>query len=135
MDWAKLGGTWRLLLVVLGVVMMAGCGAGSGGSDATPQQLTGGGAGGDPGAATGTALLSWAPPMANNDGSPVDLMGFVIYVGSSPQNLQAVRMVNAIDTSVLIDSLPVGTYYFAVTAVSIDGAESTFSNIESKTIS
>jgi hypothetical protein len=124
MNGARLGDTWRLLLVLLAVVAMAGCGGG-GGSDSGPQQFGGG---------TGTAMLSWAPPTANNDGSPVDLMGFVIYVGSSPQNLHAVRMVGPIDTSALIDSLPVGTYYFAVTAVNLSGAESTFSNIESKTI-
>lgn len=132
MDGARLGGTWRLLLVVLAVVAMVGCNEGSGGSDPAPQQSIGGG---DTGGGTGSALLSWAPPVTNNDGSPVDLMGFVIYVGSSPQNLQAVRMVSAIDTTVLIDSLPLGTYYFAVTAVNTNGAESAFSNIESKTIS
>jgi hypothetical protein len=43
-------------------------------------------------------------------------------------------MVSAIDTSVLVDGLPVGTVYFAVTALSVSGAESAFSNIESKTI-
>ncbi len=126
MDGARLGGTWRLLLVVFAIVVMGGCNEGGGDSDAGGQQFGGG---------TGTAVLSWSPPVANNDGSPVDLMGFVVYVGSSPQNLHAVRMVSAIDTSVLIDSLPIGTFYFAVTAVSISGAESAFSNIESKTIS
>lgn len=125
MDGTRLGGTWRLLWVVLAVIAMVGCKGGGGDSDAGAQPFVAG---------TGTAVLSWAPPVANSDGSPVDLMGFVVYVGSSPQNLRAVRMVSAIDTSVVIDSLPVGTYYFAVTALSIGGAESAFSNIESKTI-
>ena len=126
MDGARLGGTWRLLLVVLAVVAMVGCDGGGGDSDAVGAQFGGG---------MGTAVLSWTPPVANNDGSPVDLMGFVIYVGSSPQDLHAVRMVSAIDTTVLIDNLPVGTYYFAVSAVSISGAESALSNIESKIVS
>ena len=124
MDWAKLSGTWRILVAAFAVVVIVGCNGGHG-SDSGGQPLSGG---------TGTALLSWAPPAANNDGSPVDLMGFVIYAGSSPQNLHAVRMVSAIDTSVLVDGLPVGTVYFAVTALSVSGAESAFSNIESKTI-
>ena len=125
MDGTRLGGTWRLLWVVLAVIAMVSCKGGGGNSDAGGQPFVGG---------TGTAMLSWAPPVANNDGSPVDLMGFVIYVGSSSQNLRAVRTVSAIDTSVAIDGLPVGTYYFAVTALSIGGAESAFSNVESKTI-
>ena len=124
MDGTRLGGTWRSLLVVL-VVVIGGCNEGGGDSDAGPQQFAEG---------TGTAVLSWTPPVANSDGSPVDLLGFMIYVGSSPQNLHAVRMVSAIDTTVLIDKLPVGTLYFAVTAVSIGGSESALSNIESKTI-
>jgi hypothetical protein len=126
MDGIRLSGTWRLLLAILAILAMVGCNGGSGDSNTGGQQIGGG---------TGTALLSWAPPVANNDGSPVDLMGFMVYVGSSPQNLHAVRMVSALDTSVLIDSLPVGTFYFAVTAVSLSGAESAFSNIESKIIS
>jgi hypothetical protein len=126
MDGVRLGGTWRLLWVMLVIIAMVGCKGGGGDSDAGGQPFSGG---------TGAAVLSWAPPLSNNDGSPVDLMGFVIYVGSSPQNLRAVRMVSAIDTSVLIDGLPVGTYYFAVTALSISGAESAFSNIESKIVS
>jgi hypothetical protein len=125
MDWARFGGTWRILVAAFAVVVIVGCNGGGDGSDRGGQPLSGG---------TGTALLSWAPPVANNDGSPVDLMGFVIYAGSSPQNLHAVRMVSAIDTSVLVDGLPVGTVYFAVTALSVSGAESAFSNIESKTI-
>jgi hypothetical protein len=74
MDWAKLGGRWRILVAAFTVVVIVGCNGG-GGSDSGGQPLSGG---------TGTALLSWAPPVANNDGSPVDLMGFVIYAGSSP---------------------------------------------------
>lgn len=125
METVRLGDTWRLLWAALVVIAMVGCKGGGGDSDASGQQILGG---------TGTAMLSWAPPVANNDGSPVDLMGFVVYIGSSPQNLRAIRMVSAIDTSVVIDNLPVGTYYFAVTALSIGGAESPFSNIETKTI-
>ncbi|MEE8263273.1 MAG: hypothetical protein V3R83_12495 [Gammaproteobacteria bacterium] len=42
--------------------------------------------------------------------------------------------VSTIDTTVVVNGLATGTYYFAVTAVGISGAESTFSNIESKAI-
>jgi hypothetical protein len=70
----------------------------------------------------------------NTDGTPVDLLGFMIYAGPSPQSLQAVRMVSAIDMNAIIDNLPAGVHFFAITAVSINGAQSAFSNVESKTI-
>ena len=128
MDRSILGGTLRSALIALALVAMVGC-SGSGGSDSGSVQL-----GGVP-VGTGTAMLSWAPPTTNTDGTPTDLLGFRVYLGSSPQNLQPIRLVSALDTSVVIDSLPAGQHYFAVTAVSLNGAESAFSNIETKTIS
>ena len=59
-------------------------------------------------------------------------MGFRIYAGLAPTNLQPALFVSTIDTTVVVNGLATGTYYFAVTAVGISGAESTFSNIESK---
>ncbi len=96
-------------------------------SDSKPP-FVGGGTG------TGAAVLSWSPPTTNIDGSPADLMGFRIYAGLAPTNLQPALFVSAIDTTVVVNSLATGTYYFAVTAVGISGAESSLSNIESKTI-
>lgn len=84
---------------------------------------------------TGTAVLTWTPPSTNTDGSPLSLMGFVVYHGASPNALSAVRMVGALDTTAVVEQLPAGTHYFAITAVSVSGAESAFSNIERKIIS
>jgi hypothetical protein len=84
---------------------------------------------------SGTAVLSWTPPTTNTDGSPADLVGFNIYAGDSASDLQFQTMVSALDTTFVVENLPTGTYFFAVTAVSVTGAESGFSNIESKTIS
>lgn len=81
---------------------------------------------------TGTAVLSSAPPSMNTDGTPVNLLGFVIYAGRFPPSLPAVRMVTVIDTSVVIENLPAGVHFFAITAVSINGAQSAFSKVESK---
>lgn len=64
----------------------------------------------------------------------MNLTAFRIYVGTSPGNLQHVSTVSETDTSTIIDGLPSGVYFFAVTAVSDTGAESPFSNIETKTI-
>jgi hypothetical protein len=84
--------------------------------------------------ANGTADLSWTAPLTNEDGSPLTLASFNVYRGTSPSNLQKVASVGASQTAFTITGLAAGTYYFAVTAVSDTGAESTFSNIESKTV-
>jgi hypothetical protein len=83
-------------------------------------------------AANGTADLSWIAPQTNEDGSPVNLTGFNIYQGSSATSLSKIATVGASQTTYTANSLPAGTYYFAVTAVG--GGESNKSNVESKTI-
>jgi len=82
--------------------------------------------------ANGTADLSWIAPQTNEDGSPVNLTGFNIYKGSSAASLTKIASVGASTTTFTVNSLPAGTYYFAVTAVG--GGESQKSNVESKTI-
>jgi hypothetical protein len=117
------------LVVSFFIFTLTGCGEGESESDPPPIIP-----GGPAPTGTGAAVLSWSPPVSNTDGSPVDLMGFMIYQGTSSGNLQAVRVVSTIDTTTVIDNLLPGTHFFAVTAVSVTGAESSFSNVESKTI-
>lgn len=105
--------------------VLVSCGGGSDSDGVNNSSFTSG---------TGTAVLSWTPPTMDTDGLPVDLAGFGIYTGPSAGNLQFRTMVGALDTTVVVDNLPEGTHFFAVTAVSVTGAESAFSNIESKTI-
>ena len=121
----KLKRPYTLLPLALLLTLLVGCGGSGGGDSNTTSGFTGG---------TGTATLSWSPPAANTDGSPVNLTGFNIYVGTSQNNLQRYLMVSAIDTTTVISGLGPGTYFFAVTAISSTGAESAFSNIASKTI-
>ncbi len=83
--------------------------------------------------ANGTADLSWLPPLANEDGAPVNLTGFKIYSGPSAGNLQQIATVGANETTYTATNLSSGTHYFAVTALG-DTGDSAFSNIESKTI-
>ena len=115
-----------LLPLAFLLTILAGCGSSGGGDSTAASGFTGG---------TGTAVLSWSPPSTNTDGSPVSLTGFNIYVGTSPSNLQPVLMVSAVETVTVLNGLPPGTYFFAVTAISNTGAESALSNVESKTIS
>ena len=85
----------------------------------------------------GRATLSWAPPTQRDDGSPLfGLEGFRIYYGTSPGNYpNQVTITNPGITSVVIENLPPGTYYFVATAYDFAGVESGYSAIVSKTIS
>lgn len=88
-------------------------------------------------AATGTADVSWTPPTTNTDGSTLtNLAGYDIYYGTSPSALtEKVQVANIGATSDVITGLASGTWYFAVTAYTSTGTESSLSNVASKTIS
>ncbi|MDA8351084.1 MAG: fibronectin type III domain-containing protein [Pseudomonadota bacterium] len=85
---------------------------------------------------TGTADVSWTPPTTNTDGSTLlDLAGYNIYYGTSPTALtQMVEVSNVGVTNEVISGLTSGTWYFAVTAYTSNGAESALSNVASKSI-
>ena len=70
-------------------------------------------------------ILSWAPPMANDDGSPLtDLAGYYIYTGNSPDTLVP-HYFSAPGKLGIILYYPLGgVHYFGVTAVNVDGIES-----------
>ena len=73
-----------------------------------------------------TLLLTWLTPLANEDGSlETDLVGFNIYVGTSPDTLQPFTFTTAVKPWVLLTYLDAVPRYFAVTAVNADGVEST----------
>jgi hypothetical protein len=86
--------------------------------------------------AVGSATLSWTPPTQNTDGSPlgVNLAGYKVYWGTSPESLSNSTQLTANVTSHLVDQLTPATWYFAMTAFNTQGIESTFSNVASKTI-
>ena len=88
-------------------------------------------------AASGTADVSWTPPTTNTDGSTLtDLAGYNIYYGTSPNALTQEVQVSTIGvTNYVISGLTSGTWYFAVTAYTSTGTESSLSNVASKTIS
>jgi hypothetical protein len=85
----------------------------------------------------GTARLTWIAPTENTDGTQLtDLGGFVIVYGTSSDVLdQSVRIDNATVSSHTFDSLPSGTYYFAIKAFNKAGAESALSQKVSKQVS
>jgi hypothetical protein len=85
---------------------------------------------------TGSATLSWTPPTANTDGTPVtNLGGYRIYYGTNSNSLNSqIQVSNAGLTSYTVGNLSPGTYYFAVAAYTADGIEGAASAVGSKTI-
>ena len=85
---------------------------------------------------TGSATLSWTAPTQNTDGTPLtDLAGYTIYYGASPSELtQTIQLANPSATSYEVDNLTAGTYYFAVSAYTTAGTQSTQSSVGSKAI-
>jgi len=143
----------RVAIVVLCVSLLQACGGGGSGalatSDATappastststpppPSNTSPPPTGGSTPATTGSATLSWSPPTTREDGSALtDLAGFKVYYGTSPDDLSSTITLNSSSTTTYeIDNLSAGTYYFMVTAIDSNGAESPSSSMVSKTI-
>ncbi len=87
---------------------------------------------------TGAAEISWVIPTTRSDQTLLslsDIDGYRIYMGETEDNLSLLVDLNdGAATRYSITELASGTYYFAVTAYDLDGHESVFSNIASKSI-
>jgi len=85
---------------------------------------------------TGTATLDWTPPTENSDGTTLtNLAGYTVYYGTSPDALtESVKVSNPGLTAYTLSNLPTGTWYFAVTAYSATGVESSRSGVISTKI-
>jgi hypothetical protein len=73
--------------------------------------------------------IAWSAPTKYVDGSTLtDLSGYRIHYGKESQNYEnSVDVSNASLTRYVLESLPPGKYYFALTALSGSGGESPFS--------
>ena len=94
-------------------------------------------------AAGGTAAVSshtrlrWDPPTHRVNGAPLgsDLAGYKLYRGPRPRYYDSiVELPNPLTTEYVYDTLPPGTYYFAVSAYDRAGLESGYSNEATKMI-
>jgi hypothetical protein len=85
---------------------------------------------------TGRATVSWVPPLHRTDGTPLqNLAGFRVYYGTQPAALADVIHIGTPGaTSVVVENLTPGTWYFATTAIDASGLESARSAIASKRI-
>jgi len=80
--------------------------------------------------------LAWTAPTENTDGSPLtDLAGYRIYYGTDPTELTNSIDINNVGVlTYVVGNLAQGTWYFAVTAINSDNAESDFSYTVDTTI-
>lgn len=86
---------------------------------------------------TGQAALSWSPPSGYTDGSAIDaseIAGYRIYHGERQDSLVPIAEVDGRANTYTVANLAAGTHYFAVTTLTIGGAESEFSRVGYKTI-
>lgn len=85
---------------------------------------------------TGTATLDWTPPTENSDGTALtNLAGYTVYYGTSPDALtESIKVTNPGLTAYTVSNLTSGTWYFAVTAYSTAGVESSRTGIISTKI-
>ena len=124
---------------------LSGCGGGGGGAAGTAAtstsatSSTGGGMGiasTPPTASSGAVTLNWTPPTENTDGTPLtNLSGYDIHYGtSSHAYTQTVTVANPGIAAYVVDNLSPGKYYFSVTAVNSQGAESPLSSEVSTTV-
>jgi len=87
-------------------------------------------ASGTSGTAVGSATISWNPPTSRIDGTALtDLAGYAIHYGNSSGNYTTAIDVNdPLVSSYVVENLPSGTFYFAMTASDTYGNSSAFSN-------
>ena len=87
---------------------------------------------------TGSASLSWTPPVARADGSALamsEIARYTVRYGTSAGNYpNSVNINGGSSTSATIGNLPVGTYYMTVTTGDTNGRESAPSNMVVKSV-
>jgi len=124
-------------------ILLAGCNKTStAGSTAAEASATAQSPQSSSGSSTSTATqksadVSWTAPTTNTNGSALtDLAGYRIYYGTSASKLgQSIDVPNAGADDYVVQGLTSGTWYFAVTAYTNVGVQSTLSRVVSKTIS
>jgi hypothetical protein len=81
------------------------------------------------GSSSNTVTLSWEAPTENADGSALmDLKGYKVHYGPASKGYQdVIQVTNPGLTTYVVQNLPTGTYYFAVTAYNASGKESSLS--------
>lgn len=83
-----------------------------------------------------SSTIAWLPPTENMDASTfTDLTGYKIYIGSELGRFEMVRALEEPGlTEYVLEDLPDGTYYVAMTSVNSQNIESPLSNVVVKVV-
>ena len=74
------------------------------------------------GSGAGAVTLSWTPPTANDDGTPLSLTAYRVYWGNTRGHYpHSATLENPGLSRYVVEQLSPATWYFVVTAVSADG--------------
>jgi hypothetical protein len=116
--------------------LLVGCTDGAPASDPATTPPPASGSPPPSGPATGKVTLNWARPTSNEDGSTLtDLAGYKVYYGTAPYALATSLDVHGgTVTSVEIQGLAHGSWYFAIASYNADGVESSKSGVVTTTI-
>jgi uncharacterized lipoprotein NlpE involved in copper resistance len=119
----------KLILAAVLVFALLGC------NDQSSSGVTGSTAQDTP-TGNGVATLAWEAPTTTTTGAALtNLAGYRIYYGLDANNLADVVNLNGLGVETyMVENLSVGTWYFAIKAVTAAGVESPLSNVVSKTI-
>jgi hypothetical protein len=86
----------------------------------------------------GHATLNWSIPATRSNGTPLpisEISGYTLYYGvSAGEYVNAINISDAYTTSATVTDLPLGTYYFVVTAHDNNGLESAHSATATKVV-
>jgi hypothetical protein len=126
------GWSRHLLLAALAVLfVLTGCGGGGSAGGGAGGGGTGGGGSGGSGLVS--AKVTWMAPTRKTDGSTLDnLAGYRIYYNSTGSGLwNEVEVKNPSAITWTIDGLQPGIWYFMMTAVNDEGAESDHTQVVS----
>jgi len=78
---------------------------------------------------SGAVTLSWDAPTENANGSALmDLAGYKVHYGSASKDYSdTIEVANPGLTTYVVQNLPAGTYYFAISTYNSMGVESSLS--------
>ena len=87
---------------------------------------------------TQVVALSWTAPVEREDGTPIsmsEIAGYRVYYGTSEGNYpNQIDIADSYNMQATLSNLASGTYYIVVTSYDMDGRESAFSEIVTKSV-
>ena len=87
---------------------------------------------------TQDVALSWTAPVEREDGTPIsmsEIAGYRVYYGTSEGNYpNKLDIADSYNMQATLSNLVSGTYYIVVTSYDMDGRESAFSEVVTKSV-